>query len=494
MSGFTRGLDNWIYLACGDDNGEVLCMQTGEKVSISGRDARISPETGLLETVSGRSQYGRCRNDWNHWFGNTNGEPLLNFVMDDRYLARNPYVPAPSPKVAMTDPPVAPPVYPTSRTVNRFIDLFDANRFTSACSPLIFRDTTLGEDVHGAGFICEPVHNLVSRLMLTPHGVTYQGSRHPAEQSSEFFTSSDPWCRPVRLATGPDGALWVADMYRQVIEHPEWISDDWQVKLDLYAGRRQGRIYRVFRDDMRPTATPNLAKLPSTALLEQLGVANGWRRDTAQQLLIERKESSVVPALRAMAAEDSRPLGRLHALATLEGLDALTAEVLLQALGDGDPHVVAWSIALAEPFLASTPVLTDRLLELGDHADPHVRLQLALTLGGIDRPEAGAVLFQLALQNPDDPWLRAAVISSSTQFADEMLASMLADIDSVGGNEQLLQDLIATSLGGDAVSGAGGLIRAVLPSLESTESTESTEVQDWQFRGFGQLCVCLEKT
>ena len=140
----------------------------------------------------------------------------------------------------MTDPPVAPPVYPTSRTVNRFNDLFDANRFTSACAPLIFRDSSLGVDVQGAGFVCEPVHNLVSRLMIAPDGVTYQGSRHSDEQESEFFSSADPWCRPVRTATGPDGALWVADMYRQVIEHPEWIPEDWQVKLDLYAGQTAG--------------------------------------------------------------------------------------------------------------------------------------------------------------------------------------------------------------------------------------------------------------
>jgi len=487
MSGFTRGLDNWIYLACGDDNGEVLCVKTGKKVSISGRDARIFPDTGLLETVSGRSQYGRCRNDWNHWFGNTNGEPLLNFVVDDRYLARNPYVPAPSPKVAMTDPPVAPPVYPTSRTVNRFNDLFDANRFTSACSPLIFRDTTLGEDAQGAGFICEPVHNLVSRLMLSPHGVTYQGSRHPDEQSSEFFSSTDPWCRPVRLATGPDGALWVADMYRQVIEHPEWISDDWQVKLDLYAGRRQGRIFRVFRKETPPTPSPNLAAMESAALLEELGVTNGWRRDTAQQLLVERQDASVVAALRTMVAEDPRPLGRLHALATLEGLDALTAEVLTTALGDSDAHVVAWAVALAEPLLASSPVLSDRLLRLGDHADPHVQLQLALTLGEVDRPEAGVMLLNLALQNPEDAWLRAAVISSSAKYADAMLASMLKEIDSVKNNNQLLQDLIATSLGGDAAGGAERVIRAVLPTADPKK------IHAWQYRALASSLSALRK-
>jgi len=485
MSGFTRGLDNWIYIACGDDNGKILCVKTGEEVSISGRDARIFPAEGFLEAVSGRSQYGRCRNDWNQWFGNTNGQPLLHFVVDDRYLGRNPYVAAPSPIVSMTDPPVAPPVYPTSRTVNRFNDLFDANRFTSACSPLIFRDSSLGEDVRGAGFVCEPVHNLVSRLMLEPKGVTFSGVRHADEQESEFFSSSDPWSRPVRTATGPDGSLWIADMYRQVIEHPEWISDDWQVKLDLYAGKRQGRIYRVFRTDARPAATLNMTKMDSVALLEELGNSNGWRRDTAQQLLIDRGEASIVESLQIMAIEDSRPLARLHALATLAGLDGLTAEVLVAALGDRDAHVLAWAIVLAEPLLGSSPELGDRLLELTNHTDPHVRLQLALSLGELNRPEAGAALLKLALQDLGDGWLRAAVISSSKQYAAGMLASLIQEVDSVGGREQLLQDLIATSLGGDAAGGAARVFRSVLPA------EGAAKIEDWQFRALASCVSAL---
>ena len=495
MSGFSRGLDNWIYLACGNAHGKVRCVRSGQEVSISGRDARIRPDAGLLEAVSGQSQYGRCRDDWNRWFGNTNGEPLFQFVIEDRYLSRNPYVPAPSPRVAMTDPPVAPPVYPTSRTAGRFNDLFDANRFTSACSPLIFRDKTLGPDTQGAAFICAPVHNLVSRLMLTPHGVTYQGHRHRSEQHSEFFSSTDPWCRPVHLATGPDGALWVADMVRQTIEHPQWIPEAWQIKLDLYAGNQLGRIYRIYRTDTPPTAIPNFTKLSSAALLQELGAANGWRRDTAQQLLGERNDLSVVPALEAMAASDPRPLARAHALATLDRLDRLTAKMLLTALDDRDPRVVAWAIVLAEPKLAAHPELAERLLDLAGHDDLKVRFQLALTLGELPEKfhlaeRTGQALLNLASRDPDDPWIRTAVISSSRQVAGRMLTELLQSSGRIHELGQLLQDLIATSLGKDIPAGTARVIRAI---LADRGIRAPGDVQDWQFTALASCLAALER-
>ncbi|NOY43220.1 MAG: c-type cytochrome [Planctomycetes bacterium] len=487
MSGFTRGLDNWIYVTCGDDHGTIRSVRTGKEIKIGGRDIRLNPDTGELEAVSGRSQYGRCRDDWNRWFGNTNGEPLLHYVIEDHYLARNSFVPAPSPRVAMTDPPVAPPVYPTSRTINRFNDLFDANRFTSACGPLIFRDTSLGHDTQGVAFICEPVHNLVSRLMLSPNGVTFTGSRHPDEQDSEFFSSSDTWCRPVRLATGPDGALWIADMYRQVIEHPEWISEGWQAKLDLYAGNKRGRIYRVFRTDKRPTMPSDMTKLSSAELVKELGADNGWRRDIAQELLVQRNDPASISLLNSSVSDDPRPLARLHALAVLDGLSQITSGVLETAINDASPHVVARAILLTEPLLASHPELEAKILQLEDHSDPNVRLQLALTLGELKNPLAGQALLRLAVENLDDFWLRAAVLSSAGDFADEMLTTLFQDTETIEARGQLLQDLIATSLGQDITGGAATIVQSI------AASNAADQIQDWQFTALASCISALAK-
>jgi hypothetical protein len=120
-------------------------------------------------------------------------------------------------------------------------------RPTSACGAEIYRDTYLGDDYYGNAFVCEPVNQLVHRMVLKPKGCTFTGSRHPSELRSEFLTSTDRWFRPVQARTGPDGALWIVDMYRYVIEHPRWIPPETIQELDLMAGQGMGRIYRVVR-------------------------------------------------------------------------------------------------------------------------------------------------------------------------------------------------------------------------------------------------------
>ena len=114
-------------------------------------------------------------------------------------------------------------------------------------------------ELEGAALVCEPVHNLVHRANLVEHGTTFRAVRADTEQQSEFLRSDDPWFRPVRAAIGPDGMLWVVDMYRAVIEHPEWIPQAWQEQIDLRAGSDRGRIYRVVPTATAPARLPNIA-------------------------------------------------------------------------------------------------------------------------------------------------------------------------------------------------------------------------------------------
>src|SRR5947199_7042417 len=146
---------------------------------------------------------------------------------------------------------------------------------------MIYRDELLGKEFYGNAFMCEPVHNLVHRLVLSEKGVTFSGSRAKGEEKSEFLSSTDNWFRPVQVRTGPDGALWVVDMYRFVIEHPRWITPERLAELDARAGADRGRIYRVVPEKTLPRRLPRLDRLSTAELVAELNGPNGLVRDLA---------------------------------------------------------------------------------------------------------------------------------------------------------------------------------------------------------------------
>src|SRR5262249_21159626 len=257
------GLDNWVYCANGDSGGQIKSVEAGTGVDIRGRDLRIKPDEGLIDAQSGQTQYGRSRDDWGNWFGNNNSNPMYHFALADHYLRRNAHIAPPDPRVQVSVTPGAARVYPISRTLPRFNDPQAANHFTSACSAIVYRDDLFGPALAETTFVSQPVHNLVHREIMTAKGFTFTSRRAVDEQQSEFVASSDNWFRPTMIQAGPDGALWIADMYRQVIEHPEWIPKDWQERLDLRAGWDKGRIYRVYPVGKKPRPIPRL-DLPHT--------------------------------------------------------------------------------------------------------------------------------------------------------------------------------------------------------------------------------------
>src|SRR5258707_7454598 len=286
---------------------------------MGGRVSRIRPDDGAIDLQAGRTQFGRSRNDWGDWFGNNNSDPMWHFALADQYIRRNPHLAAPESRVQVSETPGASRVYPISHTLARFNDPGAANHFTSACSAIVYRDELFGPAFADNTFVSEPVHNLIHREVMTPKGSTFTSHRPVDEKSSEFLASTDNWFRPTTITTGPDGALWIADMYRAVIEHPQWIPKDWQDRLDLRAGHDKGRIYRVYPVDKKPRVIPRLDKLDTAGLVAALDSPSGWQRDVAQQLLIERHDKAAIPLLESQAAGSPRAAGRLHALATLAG-------------------------------------------------------------------------------------------------------------------------------------------------------------------------------
>jgi putative membrane-bound dehydrogenase-like protein len=408
-NGFSYGVDHWIYVANGDSNGRVKSLKTGQVVDISGRDLRIRPATGEIEAVAGRTQFGRNRDDAGNWFGCNNSNPMYHFVLDDAYLRRNSKLKPPNARHNVPKVPGNAPVFPLSTTIERFNDFHTADRFTSACSTRVFRDTAMGKQYYGNAFTCEPVHNLISRAIMSPHGVTFSSQRAIDETDREFLASTDNWFRPVFCRTGPDGALWIADMYRHVIEHPQWIPPDWQERLDLRAGHDRGRIYRV--RSVRQSTAPfqRLDMLSNVELVNVLADRNGWRRDAAQRLLIQRQAHDIAEHLVSLAGHDFDQ-ARLSALCTLDGLRKTTADQIVKALDDSSAAVRRHAIRLSEGFADSkNNTIRTKLLSLTGDEDPQVRLQLAFSLG--EWNDTGTALAAI-LSESDDTFLTAATLSS----------------------------------------------------------------------------------
>ncbi len=478
VNGFCYGLDGWLYVASGDYSEKVVCHKTGATIDMSGRDMRFHPDSGRMETVSGRTQFGRTRNDFNEWFGNNNSISLYHYPLDDQDLLRNPFVPSPPPLVYLDK--VAAEVIPTSRTVDRFNDLDRANRVTSACGAAIVRDARLGPDLDGAALFCEPVHNAVCRLMLQPDGLSFRGSRSAADQTSEFFCSHDNWFRPVRVMNAPDGSLWVADMYRHVIEHPQWIPEAWQAQLDVRAGADKGRIYRVSPQGHRVSGNGDLTQLSTEALVGILGEPNGARRDLSQQVLVERNDLSALAALDRLIGSPPSAASRIQALATRKLLAPEEIAPLAVALGDADPRVRRVAVDLAGRNEPTDAALRDRLIALTGDPDLRVRVQLAMVLGDWKSRTSAKALASLAIRDLDDRWMQAAVLSSSRGQGLAILEALLATAAEKVSTTTLPTLLTATILGDEGKQGAGQVLRLV--------SQGSSTAEDWQLQ---VLAGCL---
>lgn len=479
INGFDLGLDGWIYGANGDSGGNVRSVKTGKVVDIQGRDFRFRPDDGAFETESGQTQYGRHRDDWGHWFGNNNPNWGWHYVLSDRDLRRNTrYAPPDTRHHLESDTRLS----PISRTLPRFNDPAMVDRTTSANSPTPYRDDLFGPHFASSLFVSEPVHNLVHRIVLEPDGSSYSGRRDGDEANREFLASSDNWFRPTMMRTGPDGALYIADMYRAVIEHPEWIPDDWERRLDLRAGSEQGRIYRVYPVDKKPRSIPRLDRLDTEGLVGALDSPSGWQRDTAQRLLLHKGDPSAAEPLRKLAAGSLRPKTRLQALWVLEDLKALSVNDVVPALRDEHPQVRRNAIQASERLLAAgPPELVAALVQLTGDRDAQVRLQLAVALGYTVDPRAAAALARLVRRDPEDPWLRAAVLSSARPHVAGLLAALFAEFKDQEPPAAIVEPLFAVA-GTLDDQGLSALVRTV-----ATPAGQGGKFAGWQLAALAGL-------
>ncbi len=271
------------------------------------------------------------------------------------------------------------------------------------------------------------------------------------------MASKDEWFRPVNLKNGPDGAWYVVDMYRAVIEHPQFMPAELKNRPDLTKGDDLGRIYRIVSADSRPITAPRpqLSKATSASLVNLFERRNAWWRETAARLLFERQDKSVAPALAALARNGSPGTARVHALWALEGLQSLDEPTLVAALKDKSPRVREQGVVLAAGRMEKSPQLRAEVLGMAQDADPRVRFQAALAIGQAPGEGAIGALRHIGMTAAEDPWTRRAVEIAVPNDAGALLVAILrtlADPPAIQpGQLDLCEELAALSRAPSAI-------------------------------------------
>jgi putative membrane-bound dehydrogenase-like protein len=468
------GIDNWIYAANNGRPGRITSPKWADQpaVIVRGHDFRFHPVKGLFEPATGPTQYGMSFDQWGNRFMSQNTIHLRHAVFPLRYQLNNPFFSLPSrlhdvsghdPAASVIYPLTQPQQWRVERTQVRQ-QRYDETRpgrveqvsghFSAATGATAYvGDAFPAGGAFPAGyagnvFVADANGNLVHRDILSADGVTFQAERWPADK--EFLASTDIWFRPVNFANAPDGNLYIADFYREYIEEPISIPESIKkkVRIDFYRGGDRGRIYCIAPENPRRTGNlkPNLGQASTADLVQTLAHANGWHRRTAQRLLLERQNAETVPLLKDLAETGESPLARLHALWTLDGLDALEPAVVRQAMRDEEPRIREHAVRMAEGFLQE---LGSAAVARISDSDARVRFQVAMTLGkitGNHRP-----LAQLAASDGEDPWFRAAIVNAAGSRALQVLTRMLVRhreffAEPAEGNREMVSQL-ARSIG-----------------------------------------------
>jgi len=440
----TLGPDGWIHFAAGLTGGTITSPEHPEKpaVKMTG-DIRWNPATGDFENVDGLSQYGLSFDDFDRLFICMNRLPVQHVVLQSDWLRRNPHLAFTQTVQDCNERTVKSGlrgggdgvrVYPISHNITTADS--HAGSFTAACAVKIWRGGALPELYNGCALSCEPTGNLIHADRLIPHGATF--AAEGLLEKREILASSDDWCRPVFLTSGPDGALYFCDMYRKIIEHPDYLPEEIRKHSDFDAGKTLGRIWRI------TTRTPQ----ETARAFQDIQLADSnWGNLTAIRLQAEQRlaqpagHEHYVDTLRAMlgqsqetdspAQEHEAAAQKVNVLNELRVEKAVDKTVLLTALGSRMAPVREVGLFCATQGVLESNEVKQGIMALAEDHDARVRFACALVLGMIRDARTAVPLAQIAARDADDRWARAAVFSGITGreigFASELFSRINAD-------------------------------------------------------------------
>ncbi len=404
-NGLCRNVDNWYYNAR------------------SRFRYHLSEGKWLRDSTEFRGQWGISHDDEGRLFYNYNWSQLHADLVPPNYLSRNKnHTSTTGIDHGLTIDRKIYPIRPNPAVNRGYIPgtLNEEGRlleFTAACSPLFYRGATLPKEFYGNVFVCEPSGNLIKRNIVSKKGLLL--TAHDPNPGKEFLASTDERFRPVHLATGPDGALYVADMYRGLVQHGSYVTPylrEQTIKRNLVKPINRGRIWRIVPENWKPSKPKKLSGASADELMGMLSHAEGWYRDMAQRLLVERGDSTIRDALTDLALRGDSYLGRFHALWTMEGLKLLAPDILFQLLHDPSALIRATAVRLLEPMAREHPAvgrkLGEEMLKICYDAPVEQILQITLAADIPGQETGHQVLAYIAERYDTSALIRDAVLSS----------------------------------------------------------------------------------
>ncbi len=466
ITNLTYGLDNWIYANNLGQPGQVKfhLQPDAAPLSMAGHDFRFRLDKGRFEAESGTGQFGLALNDFNHRFYTQNTWHIQTNLIAWRYLRRHKALASYRADRNISDHELemfqlTPPPYwrkTRSERRQRQYDSLQLNQtewadghFTGASGGTFYGGDAFPPEYYGSIFTGEVAGNLIHRDVLTrtDNDITYTASRGSLEKDREFLASTDSWFRPASFYSGPDGNLFVIDMYRQHIETPVSIPEDLKADMDFYAGNDMGRIFLITPEDYDPSGyqPPAMSSMTGPELVALLSHPNAWWRTQAQRQMVERGDKSMVTELRDLLRTGATGHIRLRALYTLEGLDALIPEDVMAALHDKEAGVREHGIMLAEQF----PGLAAHIAGLVNDPAKFVAFQAVLSTGNLPVATSIPALARALEKHPEDSLMAVAVVTSLPGISEQLLTQLSQQnyFSSAGTGKKVYLEAVAYAAG-----------------------------------------------